>query len=253
MRTLAALSMLVGFASIANADVVTIVPSRDNTIFEAPVGNSDGAGPSFFSGRTNTSGVRRGLLFFKVDSSAGIPAGSVVTSVALTLNVMRFFGGSANFSLQRALNNWGEGTSNSGVNGGNGAPATTGDATWNNNFFNTSNWTSPGGDFSTTVSAMTLVNGNVSTGTVPYTWTSAQMAADVQSWLDAPTSNFGWFLIGTEGITGSAAEFASRQNSTFGVRPMLEVTFTQVPEPVSLMLVGVAAIGGLAVRRRQRR
>jgi hypothetical protein len=137
------------------------------------------------------------------------------------------------------------------VNGGNGAPATTGDATWNNNFFNTSTWTTPGGDFSTTVSAMTLVNGNVSTGTVPYTWTSAQMAVDVQSWLDSPSTNFGWFLIGTEGITGSAAEFASRQNSTLGIRPMLEVTFTPVPEPVSLTLVGTAAIGGLVVRRRR--
>jgi hypothetical protein len=251
MRTVTVIAVLTVLTSGAHADVVTIVPSRDNTIFEAPVGNSDGAGPSFFSGRTNTSGVRRGLLFFKVDASAGIPAGSVVTSVALTLNVTRFFGGSANFSLQRALNDWGEGTSNSGVNGGNGAPATTGDATWNNNFFNTSSWTSPGGDFSTTVSAMTLVNGNVGTGTVPYTWTSAQMTADVQSWLDAPNSNFGWFLIGTEGITGSAAEFASRQNSTFGIRPMLEVTFTTVPEPVSLTLVGVAALGGLIVRRRR--
>jgi hypothetical protein len=77
------------------------------------------------------------------------------------------------------------------------------------------------------------------------------MAADVQNWLDAPSSNFGWFLIGTEGITGTAAEFASRQNSTFGVRPMLEVTFTTVPEPVSLTLVGAAAISALIVRRRQ--
>ena len=251
MRTLLTLAVLAMMASSASADVVTILPTHDNTIFEAPVGNSDGAGPSFFSGRTNTSGLRRGLLYFKVDSGAGIPAGSVVTSVALALNVTRFFGGSANFSLQLALTNWGEGTSNSGVNGGNGAPATAGDATWNNNFFNTSTWATPGGDYSTTVSAMTVVSGNVSTGTVPYTWTSSQMAVDVQSWLDSPSSNFGWFLIGTEGTTGSAAEFASRQNSTLGVRPMLEVTFTPVPEPVSLTLVGTASLVGLLLRRRR--
>ena len=31
-----------------------------------------------------------------------------------------------------------------------------------------------------------------------YTWSSAQMVADVQGWLDNPASNFGWLMLGDE-------------------------------------------------------
>ena len=50
-----------------------------------------------------------------------------------------------------------------------------------------------GGDFSATVSA------SQSVGAIgQYTWSSAQMVADVQSWLDNPASNFGWLVLGDE-------------------------------------------------------
>ena len=50
-----------------------------------------------------------------------------------------------------------------------------------------------GGDFSGTASA------SQSVGAIgQYTWSSAQMVADVQSWLDTPASNFGWLVLGDE-------------------------------------------------------
>ena len=51
------------------------------------------------------------------------------------------------------LADWGEGTSVAPGEEGDGAPATTNDATWRHRFFDTIFWTTEGGDFSGTVSA----------------------------------------------------------------------------------------------------
>ena len=77
------------------------------------------------------------------------------------------------------------------------------DATWIHRFYdgsskppppNPNHWTTPGGDFNPTASASRSVGANGS-----YTWGStAQLAADVQSWLDNPASNFGWLVKGPE-------------------------------------------------------
>ena len=85
---------------------------------------------------------------------------------------------------------------------GDGAPATPNDATWRHRFFDTIFWTMQGGDFSATVSASQSVG-----GVGQYTWSSAQMVADVQLWLDSPTSNFGWLVLGDE--TASATQSGS--------------------------------------------
>ena len=135
--------------------------------------------------------------------------------------------GAQTMSLQRVLTDWGEGTSNAGngnqpeAGGGGGALAATDDATWIHTFFDTSVWTSPGGDFSGTISASQEVAGFGS-----YTWgPTADMRADVQSWLDQPESNFGWILIGDEASRVTAKRFDSRESSV-SVRPLLTVDFT---------------------------
>ena len=213
-------------ASAARADTVTISASKDNTLYEDAAGSlSNGAGEFFFAGRTNqTSGqaIRRGLIAF--DIAGSVPAGSKIVRVTVTLHVSKFpnlMGGPQPFSLHAVLADWGEGTSDSAASPGQGAAATTGDATWLHRFFNTSLWSNPGGDFSATGSSSASLS-----GVGFYTWPSSpKLVADVQKWLDQPATNFGWIVIGDELTGQTARRFDSRQNSVTADRPSLSVDF----------------------------
>ena len=119
---------------------------------------------------------------------------------------------------------WGEGASDAGDPGGIGAQAEPGDATWIHTFYNTSFWTTPGGDFSPTLSATTTV----STVDTTYTWSGSGLVADVQAWVSNPASNFGWVIRGDEVNAGSAQRFNTRENSSNP--PQLTVTY-QVSSP----------------------
>jgi len=69
-------------------------------------------------------------------------------------------------------------------------------------------WTTEGGDFFGTVSASQSVGAIGS-----YTWSSAQMVADVQSWLDNSTINFGWLVRGDESGSATAKRFDTRESA----------------------------------------
>lgn len=72
------------------------------------------------------------------------------------------------------------------------------------------------------VSGSTEVDGNGS-----YTWDSApQMVSDVQSWLNDPTGNFGWLLIGDETDASTAKRFDTREALLEENRPVLVIEFT---------------------------
>jgi hypothetical protein len=207
--------------------VVQIEAGKDNTLFEDANGTlSSGIGPHVFSGQTGISDGtknKRGLLWF--DIAANIPAGATITSATLQLSMSR----SPNvigrtIQLRRVLQDWGEGSSSAA--GGEGAPATTGDATWLHTFFNTDFWVNAGGDFSATVSASRSV-----TGIGSYSWGStAEMVADVQSWLDAPGNNFGWLLLGDEGTSRTVKRFDSREHITAANRPLLTVEYIRIAD-----------------------
>jgi hypothetical protein len=136
----------------------------------------------------------------------------------LSLNMSRTPTGTARtVELHKLLADWGEGTSVAPGEEGEGAPATTNDATWRHRFFDTIFWTTEGGDFSATVSA------NQSVGSVGvYTWSSSQMRADVQSWLDDPASNFGWLVLGDESEIATAKRFDTRESAS---PPVLTIQF----------------------------
>ena len=127
-----------------------------------------------------------------------------------------------NISLSKALRDWGEGASDAGSPGGAGVQAEAGDATWLHTFYDTSFWTTPGGDFSPTVSATTTV----STVNTTYTWSGSGVLADVQSWVSNPASNFGWVILANEIDVASAQRLNTRENSNDP--PQLTVTY-QVP------------------------
>ncbi len=153
-----------------------------------------------------------------------------------------------NIELHKMLADWGEGTSVAPGEEGDGAPATTNDATWRHRFFDTIFWTTEGGDFSATVSA------SQSVGPVGmYTWSSSQMRADVQSWLDDPASNFGWLVLGDESEISTAKRFDTRESAS---PPVLTIIYrpagprpTPTPRPRPFPRLRRVHV----VRRRRRR
>jgi len=199
---------------------------RDNTIFEA-VDSSNGMGAYMFAGKTNLgtsppAAIRRALV--KFDVAQAIPAGSTIDSVMLSLHLSRDFPASGEriTSLHKVLADWGEGASNAVANEGAGATARYYDATWVYAFHDSIMWSTQGGDFDAAPHAQTLVGANYTF----YTWQTAAMRADAQSWLDTPASNFGWIIIGDESATATAKRFDSRENPTAINRPKLTIYYT---------------------------
>ena len=231
-----AAAVLFGTIASAPATTITITPDKDNTLIQdtnAASQLSNGEG-DIFVGRTNQDGqgpatvsIRRGLVHFNV--AASIPSGATITAATLTMREVRGLNGDQTIDLERALQDWGQGSS-SGQ--GSGAPAQNNDATWLYTFFDAANpsasptWTTPGGSFSSVVSASTLVTAAGGPGQ-SFSWTGSQMIADVQSWINGPTGNFGWGILGNESMGQTAKEFNSSEMTTPpALPPMLTISYT---------------------------
>ena len=201
---------------------VLIQAGKDNTLYESDTGAlSNGKGAYFFVGKTGTSSIRRGLLAF--DITGNIEIGASIDSVLLTLNMSRTPTTTPKIiTLHKLLSSWGEGESDAPANEGAGTAAENGDATWIHTFYDTIFWAESGGDFSDVVSAAKSVGAINS-----YTWNSTpELVADVQSWLDSPSTNYGWILIGDENAVRTAKRFDSRENDIESDRPLLRVIYT---------------------------
>jgi hypothetical protein len=206
------------------AITINLQADRDNTIYQRNTANSNGAGEFFIAGSTGSPYFNRTLIHF--DLAGSLPAGSVIQSATLTLHLAgtSVQSGPYAIGMHRLLRNWGEGTSNAGTQAGQGAPATTGDATWLSNFHPASAWGAVGGDYQSAISAQQLVN-----GIGFYSWTSDTLVRDLQQWANRPDSNFGWLLKSDESTTFQAKRFESRENPVVGNRPVLTVTYTLPP------------------------
>lgn len=247
--TVAAVAAACVVVSSACGQSVQLTTNRDNTLYQNfDVALSNGSGTGMFVGVPNNGSIYRALMSFDLSS---IPAGSTITGVTLRLNMSRTsHPASTPFSLHRVLASWGEGASNATFGGGGlGAEAADGDATWFYRFYNFANpgasiaWTNPGGDFAPTASATTNVG-----GLGFYSWSSAGMIADVQAWLDNPSSNFGWMLRGGESENGTSRRFDTRENGVANNRPRLTITYV-IPAPGAAAVLGLGALG-LSRRRR---
>ena len=218
---------LLGLTLLASPAVsqntVVINPVKDNTLYEDATGSlSNGKGTNLFAGKTSTNGsnkIRRALI--KFDVAAIVPAGAIITAATLTMRMDKTTSGLQNVSMHTVTADWGEGNSNALASVGRGTTAQINDATWLHRFFSSTFWTTPGGDFTSTPSASTSVNspGN-------YSWASTALTANVQSWLDNPSANFGLIVIGNEAIAHTAKRFVSREGVTAD-RPKLSITYTQ--------------------------
>lgn len=238
-----AVSMFGTLAGVARADVLSVIPVADNTVlFDVDNELSNGADTGIFVGKTALERERRGVLRFDLSS---IPAGSVVNSVSLTLRVTRTSAGPEPVNIHRALSQWGEGTSNGGGQGGQGAAPTPGDCTWTYAMWPNVTWNTPGGDFSSVVSATQQVVGQAS-----YTWNASGLKSDVQGWVDGTFANHGWFLLGNETAPITVKRFAARNHPTASFRPTLVVDYTPVPTPG--VMAGFTVVGLAAAARRRR-
>ena len=226
----------------ARAATISLAPIADTTLQEAFASNNFGDGTSFQAGGRRQGGRTRGLLLF--DILGNIPAGSTITSVSLSLTVVKVPSGgvASTFDLHRALAGWGEG--NGSDHGGSAAGAN--QATWINRLGSSgSPWTTAGGDFSPTVSASRVV-----AGLGAYSFSStANLVSDVQGWLDGPAADFGWLVQSQSEVTAtSIRRFANRTDVTNA--PTLTIQYTATPEPTTLSLGALGLLAGGFFRRR---
>lgn len=200
---------------------VVLTPLKDNTLYQTTDGSlSNGAGIHLFAGATAVFQLQRALIAF--DVAAQIPPRSTITRVTLVLHVSRTISGPESMELHRVTADWGQGSSDAGTaRDGIGNPSQTGDATWIHTFFPDRRWSKPGGDFDAAADSVTAVNGFGES-----TWgSSAAMIARVQDWLDHPSANFGWIVIGNEATSTTTKRFDSREVVPDSTRPTLTVDF----------------------------
>ena len=255
--------------AVAEQYICTAV--RDNTIFQGDPSNSNGAGTWFAAGKNGTD-IQRGLIQFDLSQ---IPVGSIVDSATLSLYVTdapkKDYTATRYFWLQALEDvgtpSWGEGSSDAG-DVGQGADALSGDATWLLKQFDP-DYSWPGGDGALGPGPIIYPDTSLAAGCVPgnaniplqVQWTKSaltdQMIIDIQAWVDDPTTNDGWVVLGEEDSAASHTkrQFASRDIVSpvgFDYRPTL--TVNTAPEPSSWLLSFIAAAmsAGYAWRTRRR-
>jgi hypothetical protein len=207
-----------GSPPAAEPQTIVLTPSKDNTLFQSANGTlSNGAGVHLFAGATASGSLRRALLAFDVASQ--IPPGSRITRATLQLEVSLTIAGPERMTLHRVSADWGEGSSNAGASrDGVGVSSRAGDATWVHRFFLDQRWITPGGDFTEAPDASAMVD------RIAVWESSGAMVARVQGWLDQPSANFGWIIIGNESRSTTAKRFNSREGEP---RPTLTIEFVR--------------------------
>jgi hypothetical protein len=228
---LLALALCATPAGLARADTVVLAPAADTTLYEpiyAGEYTSNGAGGTFYVGKTRGDRLRRALVRFDLST---IPPGSTITRVAFTATLQRSQSGPVDIGLFTCSSSWTEGQTSAFEPAGQGAPAMPGDVTWIHSTFEGTLWNTPGGDYLPGPRAAATAD---SFGQA-VTWGSTPaLVADVQAWLNNPASNRGWLIRHIdEGPNLTAKSFATRENEDPGIRPTLTVEFTP-PGPLCI-------------------
>lgn len=259
----------IGVSSV-RADIVSNIASTgDDTLFQGGVNNSLGD-PGIFVGTDSATSFKDGLMAFNVST---IPVGATITGVTLDLYIGMVAGSGGGtvtnsgaprtISLYDESQAWGASTNEVGSTSfaghGQGFAANPGDATWNDASFNSNSalavpWSTgfPANITGGSV-ALATTSGIPGTSNALVQWSSAALAAEVQNWVNSPSSNNGLVVVnanstsaqsflGFWGASGSA-------NNGNGLAPDLVVTY--VPEPLGMSLIAFGM--PILLCRRQRR
>ena len=245
----------------ASAQTVVNLPAvQDATLLggsDATTNNSL-ADPGMFVGTDGQGNPKRGLLQFNIASN--IPAGATITAVTLQLTVGQVAGSGGGsggggssaetIGLFDETHAWGQPANIAGAKSfggtGHGAAPQNGDATWNFAFYNSTPasatpWTVAGGNW--TASSTDIADAAVTGTLTSFTWSSPAMIADVQKWLNNPTSNFGWLLKNADETDPTdfrafwSAQGAAANNAP-ATAPDLIVTFVPEPGGIFLLIIG---------------
>ena len=240
MTTRAYFAVLVVLSATAGlyGDTITLLPTADTTLFETYPNNNLGSSLTLVAGTTARGPRARALIQFNLETN--LPAGAVITSVSLQLQVTKestLGAKNSNFELRRLLVPWGEG--NKSPSGG--APASPGEATWNARFAPDVLWGQPGAaetnDYSSTVSAVVAVD---QPGSYQFTSTT-NLVADAQLWLDHPDVSFGWLLRSqSEDVEQTARRWASREDPVLGPKLAVEYSPPSAPFRITSIVVGTS-------------
>ena len=208
-------------------ETIQLPASADTTLFEHDPDNNFGAVDSLAVGGTAAGTLARSLL--KFDVSGILPPTAKIISARLKFEIVKVptsGGQPSDFRLHRMAQDWSEGTS---AGGPRGAPAATGEPTWNFRANSLTRWSQPGGaaptDFLPIASASARVAG---IGLYEFVATP-ELIADVQVWLVSAAGNFGWIMLSqAERTPETARRVGAREAGDRGT--MLTIEYTVEPQ-----------------------
>jgi len=199
----------VAISWMARAESISLVAKADTGLQEFRPTTTAGSSTSLRVGTVGTSGAGarvRALFYF--EPSASIPAGSTVIAASPGLSVsLTVDETSRDFELRRMLVSWDETN-----------------ATWLVRLPPDLVWSEPGGasgvDYAAVSSAVATLGsaGNYTFGS------TAGLVADVQCWVDNPSKNYGWILLGADEVTDQTARLVNSRENASG-QPHLTVEF----------------------------
>jgi hypothetical protein len=211
------------FALRADTNTINLEPSADATLAEYPETPAGGGSSVVVAGSLGLSATNaRCRALFRFSLPASIPTNATITSVSLTLNVIKspLDGVASTFSLHRQLVDWNEAQ-----------------ASWA--FADTARaWSFPGGQVGVDWAAESQATMEMDVEG-PYSFASnTNLVATVQDWLLHPENNFGWLLkTDSEDMGKTARRIGARENPNPVYRPILAVNYSTSPTATAPKLV----------------
>ena len=195
-----------------------LLPVADTGLYEVAPTNNLGRSLAVPAGVH--SGMKRSRYLVRFDPAGTLPPGVVLTSVVLSVHIAVAGSPAHDYGVHQMLRDWVEGNKE----GNNGSSATAGETTWLAQYHPDTTWTTPGGAAGVDYAWPPSVAGPMGdTGSTNY-FSSPDLAADVQLWLDNPELNFGWMIRAVDETTSQTVRrIASRE--TAGNGPILIVHY----------------------------